>query len=106
MTATREEIGEEVEHFLRSAFRIADKDERFHRDAQLFELGFVDSTGVVELIAFLESTFDVELQEEDVFSDEFTTINGISGVVHRRLSRAPSRCVPPDEGRELSTISE
>ena len=103
MAPTPEEIAGAVERFLRSAFRIADRNGSFHRDAHLFESGFVDSTGAVELIAFLESTFDLELQEEDLFSDDFTTINGISGVVHRRVSGEPAGCVSPDEAKQLTT---
>lgn len=103
MAPTPEGIAGAVERFLRSAFRIPDRDGSFHRDAHLFESGFVDSTGAIELIAFLESTFNVELQEEDLFSDEFTTINGISGVIHRCLSGEPSGCFPAAEAKQLST---
>ena len=103
MAPTPEEIAGAVERFLRSAFRIADRNGSFHRDAHLFESGFVDSTGAVELIAFLESTFDVELREEDLFSNEFTTINGISGVIDRRLNGKPPGCIPPDEAKQLTT---
>ncbi|PYN56455.1 MAG: hypothetical protein DMD94_07475 [Candidatus Rokuibacteriota bacterium] len=87
------EIGEALERFLRSAFSIREGDSGFDRDAQLYDSGFVDSAGVVELIDFLESTFDVGLQDDDVFSDEFTTINGISAIVHQRLATR----VSPDE---------
>src|SRR5438046_9398116 len=80
------EIGEALERFLRSAFSIREGDSGFDRDAQLYDSGFVDSAGVIELIDFLESTFDVGLQDDDGFSDEFTTSNGISATVHRRLA--------------------
>lgn len=98
-------IAEAIERFIRTQFQIADNDPIFTRDAHLYESGFVDSAGVVELIAFLESTFDVTLPDDDVFSDEFTTINGIGAVVHRRLSETPPGPVPPDEIKELSTTA-
>ena len=40
---------------------------------------------MVELISFIESTFDVEIPDEDLFSDAFTTIDGISTVVERHV---------------------
>jgi acyl carrier protein len=39
----------------------------------------------VELIGFVEATFGVKLEDEQIFSDAFTTIDGISGVVHECL---------------------
>jgi acyl carrier protein len=79
-----------VERFIRTRFRVLDWDHRFHRDAHLYESGFVDSAGIVELIAFLESTFTIELRHQDLVTDAFTTINGISGVVHTHLNGAGS----------------
>ena len=70
-----------LESFVRKQFRVADGDSEFSRDAHLFEGGYVDSAGVVELLMFIESTFGVTLGDEQVFSDEFTTINGISALV-------------------------
>jgi acyl carrier protein len=104
MARTAGDIAQAVERFLRTEFRIPDRDGSFHRDAHLYDSGFVDSAGVVELIAFLESTFDVQLPDEDIFSDEFTTINGISGVVYRRLNGSPPRGVPVDEAQEAEGL--
>lgn len=94
-----------VERFIRTHFRVLDTDPSFHRDAHLYEGGFVDSVGVVELIAFVESTFNVTLEDEDVFSDEFTTINGISSVL-TRLTDKRSGAAGLDELKELSGTSE
>lgn len=109
MARTTDNIAQALEGFIRSQFRILASDRNFHRDAQLYDSGFVDSVGVVELIAFLESTFDVELQEEDVFSDAFTTINGISGVVHHRLRGTLPGSVSPDQpspARDVAAAAE
>jgi acyl carrier protein len=85
MAPTTDSIAQVVERFIRSRFRVSAADGSFHRDVHLYDSGFVDSIGVIELIAFLESTFGVELQEESLFSDDFTTIAGISGVVQECL---------------------
>lgn len=89
MGRSPESIASAVETFIRGEFRVQASDRSFHRDVPLYDSGFVDSAGVVELIAFLESTFDVELTEEDIFSEHFTTINGISSLIHLRLSGNP-----------------
>jgi acyl carrier protein len=81
MAISRPEIDGVIEAYVRLQFRVAAGDAAFSRDAHLFEGGYVDSAGVVELLMFVESTFGVKLGDEDIFSDEFTTISGISGLV-------------------------
>ena len=80
MATSQGEIADVIERFVRQEFRIIE-DGASLRDAHLFESGYVDSTGVVELIAFLESSFGISLGDEHVFSDQFTTINGVAGIV-------------------------
>jgi acyl carrier protein len=83
MATSRHEIAGVLETFIRRHFRISSSEEGtpFSRDAHLFESGYVDSAGVVELIVFVESTFDVKLEDEHVFSEQFTTVNGITDIV-------------------------
>jgi acyl carrier protein len=87
MVTSQAEIAGVIEQFIRKQFRIHELD-RSLSDLHLFESGFVDSAGVVELIAFLESTFTIRLDDDQVFSDDFTTINGIAAIVEALSARA------------------
>ena len=87
MVTSQAEIAGVIEQFIRKQFRIHELD-RSLRDLHLFESGFVDSAGVVELIAFVESTFTIRLDDDQVFSDDFTTINGIAAIVQTLSARA------------------
>jgi acyl carrier protein len=86
MATSQVEIADVIERFIRQEFRIVEDGASF-RDAHLFESGYVDSVGVVELIAFLESRFDISLGDEHVFSDQFTTLNGVAGIVMAALEQ-------------------
>lgn len=79
--ALEEEIAVELERFLRQSFQIADDDAFFTRHVNLWEEGYVDSAGVVETIAHLESRWGVRLPEEVVFDPRFTHVAGIAAVV-------------------------
>lgn len=81
MPTSQPDVARVVDGFIREHFQIADDDPAFSRDAHLFEGGFVDSAGVVELLMFLESTFGVTLDDQHIFSDDFTTINGITAIL-------------------------
>lgn len=87
MVTSQVEIADVIERFIRKQFRITETAPAL-RDAHMFESGFVDSAGVVELIAFLESTFKIRLGDDEVFSDDFTTINGIAAIVNGMMAKA------------------
>jgi acyl carrier protein len=97
MAISPPDIAASLETYIRREFRIVDSGESLFRDEHLFEGGYVDSAGVVELIMFIESTFNVKLEDEHVFSEHFTTINGIAALVagcgacHDPASHARSR---------------
>ena len=86
MVTSQVEIASVIERFVQKQFRIVDAVPAL-RSTHLFESGFVDSAGVVELIAFVESTFKVRLGDDEVFSEDFTTIDGISTIVAGLASR-------------------
>ena len=82
---TTETVASELEAFVRHQFAVADENPHFVRSANLWEEGFVDSTGVVEVIAFLEHRFDITLPDEVLFDPDFTSIEGIADCVVRVL---------------------
>lgn len=89
-SATPEACADALEAFIRANFQVRDDDPSFGRDVNLWEEGYVDSTGVVEVIAFLEETYHVTISEEMLFSPDFTSINGMSKMV-ARLNAASHR---------------
>ena len=78
-------IERRVEEFIRSNFSISPSDPDFGREVDLFEGGYVDSVGVVELLEFLSNEFGVEIPDDDLLADEFASIGGIARIVLRNL---------------------
>lgn len=76
-----EHAARDIERFIRDRFQIADAESGFTRNVNLWEEGYVDSLGVVEVIAYLEKRFCVKLPEEVIFSPEFTNIDDIARFV-------------------------
>jgi acyl carrier protein len=90
-------VAERIERFVRTQFRVAAGDARFSRSQPLFELGYVDSVGVVELLAFVTQEFRIEVPDEMLTSEEFSTIDGIAAIVCR-LTRSPQEQSLPGSG--------
>ena len=70
-----------LETFIRKNFQVQDDDPYFDVNVSLWEEGYVDSMGVIEVIAFLEETFKVAIPAEMLFSPDFTNIAGISKLI-------------------------
>ena len=52
----------------------------------LLESGVIDLTGVMELVLFLEQTFQIEVADEDLVPENLDTIDNISRFVNRKLA--------------------
>jgi acyl carrier protein len=52
----------------------------------LLESGVVDSTGVLEVVGFLEKTFQIEVKDEDLIPENLDSIQGLAKFVERRLA--------------------
>ena len=76
-----QQVAEELERFVRARFQVRSDDATFSRGVHLFEEGYVDSTGLVELIGHLEATFGVHVPEDAIFDPSFSSIDGIAKVI-------------------------
>jgi D-alanine--poly(phosphoribitol) ligase subunit 2 len=59
-------------------------DTDFDNDVHLFDYGFIDSFGAVELITYVEDTFGVRVSPSDLIAYSLNTINEISQFIDLR----------------------
>jgi acyl carrier protein len=53
-------------------------------DDSLLDSGLIDSTGIFELVAFLEDTFAVKVEDEEIVPEHFETAAQIAAFVDRK----------------------
>ncbi len=53
----------------------------------LLENGLMDSTGVLELVAFLESDIGIEIEDAEIIPDNFDSIDNISRYASSKLAQ-------------------
>lgn len=83
MSMDLRDVQKRIETYVREQFRVSDDDARFDGTVDLYESGYVDSIGVVELLAFIDEEFGVEIPDELLLSKDFTTVDGIARIVNR-----------------------
>lgn len=83
---TEESLTRDLDAFIRQRFRVPADDDAFDPDTNVWEEGYVDSAGVVEVFAFLESTVGDRLPDSLLFDPEFVTVRGMARLVAASLS--------------------
>lgn len=76
-------IAETISEFIREKFEIGD-DPDFTNDVHLFNEGFVDSFGAVEIIHFVEETYGISITQKDITLFPMNTVNEIATVVESK----------------------
>ncbi len=55
------------------------------RDVSLFNQGIIDSTGVLELITFVEDRFGIRVQDQDLVPENLDSINRVVRYIEAEL---------------------
>ena len=75
----------QVREFLRSTFFVAAAGD-IADQASLLEAGVIDSTGVLEVIGFLEATFRFHVEDDEIVPDNLDTVDHIVSYVLRQTT--------------------
>lgn len=77
------EMRDQIRAFLTSNFYVPDP-AALADDASLLDQGLIDSTGVLEVIEFLETNFDITVQDAEMLPENLDSINRMVEFVKRK----------------------
>lgn len=77
-------IERELRRFFAETFPLGEDAARLGRDDSLLESGVIDSTGVLELIAFIEERYGIRVPDEDLLPENLDSLAGIVRYLHAR----------------------
>ena len=75
---------EDLKRFIQKRFTIADDDPEFSDSVHLFEYGYVDSFGAIEVNAFVMSRYSVKITAADLVAYPLNSIREIAMFVSKR----------------------
>jgi len=84
MVTENTEIREQLRRYIAESLLFSDKDYPFEDDASFLKNGVVDSTGVMELVAYVERKFGVTVDPKEVVPDNFDSIKSLTGYIQRK----------------------
>ncbi len=77
-----EELEREVREFIVENFLFGNADDAPEPEESFMEIGLVDSTGVLEMVAFLEEEYEIEVADDQLTPDNLDSIRQIAKFVH------------------------
>lgn len=78
-----DQIKQELRAFLGENYIFANRAE-LRDDSSFLDLGIIDSTGMLELVAYLERTYGIVLDDADLVPENLDSINSVSQFIRRK----------------------
>ena len=58
-------------------------------DSSFIESGVIDSTGVLELINYIEARFRIKVENDEMVPENLDSINGVIRFIHKKSRLSP-----------------
>lgn len=82
------EIEEKIRNFLIENFVLSEQLDELGFDESFLENGVVDSTGILELVFFVEDQFGIQIDTSEVLPENFDSVNCLASYIRRKQKLA------------------
>lgn len=77
-------IAKQIRQYIMDNFLISNED--FTDEDSFLEEGIIDSTGVLELVMFVEEIFGFAVPDEDIVPENFDSVSKLTAYVKQKMS--------------------
>ncbi len=78
-------IQTEVRNFVTENFLFGDDPESLLNDDSFLETGIIDSTGVLELVSFIEEKYSMEVDDDELIPENLDSIDRLINFIESKL---------------------
>lgn len=82
--ANQNDIKQQIREFVIENFLMGDASSMLKDGESFLETGTIDSTGVLEVVTFLESQFSLKVDDKDLVPENLDSVNNLARYVERR----------------------
>ena len=75
---------QQIRGFIVNTFLFGEGGDSFSDEDSLLAKGIIDSTGVLELVAFLDETYGIQVADEELVAQNFDSIKQLAAFVGRK----------------------
>ncbi len=77
-----------VKNYISENFLMGQSDIQLEDDTSFLEMGLLDSTGVIELVSFLEEEFGIQVEDDEITPENLDTLSRIAAYVEQKSAQA------------------
>jgi len=78
------DLASEIRNFIVENFLFGDSTAQLGEDESLLQKGLIDSTGILEVVSFIEEKFGITVQDDELVPDNLDSIGAIANYVMRK----------------------
>jgi acyl carrier protein len=86
-------IKQQIVEFITTNFLFDESSNVLGEADSLLETGVIDSTGVLELVAFIEETYGIKIDDEEIVPENLDSIENITLFVTQKISQRSTQQV-------------
>jgi acyl carrier protein len=76
----------DIRNFIIENFLYGDTESKLPSDSSLLDLGIIDSTGVLELVHFIEKQYGIEIEDNELIPANLDSINRLVEFIRRKTA--------------------
>ncbi len=80
----KQEIQDTIANYIKKNF-LFDENKNIDISSSLIQDGTIDSMGTIELISFLENTYKIRFDDDELIEENFKSIESISDLIYKKL---------------------
>jgi acyl carrier protein len=84
------EIREKLQDYFRNSILYSESIKEIDGEESLIDGGYIDSTGIIGLVTFLEQAFGIRVYDHEIIPEHFNTLNSIYAYVCGKVENAGS----------------
>ena len=79
-----DDIESQIRDYIRENFVLGQDEQGFSEHDSFLDSGLIDSTGILELIAFVEESFDIEILDEEMVPENLDSISNVANFIRSK----------------------
>lgn len=80
------ETTKKIRTFILENVLIGEEESALDNNDSFLEKGIIDSTGILELVSFLENEFSIEVKDDELVPDNFDSISKLTVYIDGKIS--------------------
>ncbi len=77
---------EQLKEYIVENFLFGDGEKLTDDDASFLENGIIDSTGILEVITFIEETFGVKIEDDEMLPENLDSLNNLETFLTKKAA--------------------